>query len=242
MTSVGAGAGTPSRTRHTSVLVPPMSNDTASRKPHASATTAAARTPATGPDSSNEAGRRTASSSGTRPPADVITRTSSRERREPEEVRAADRSQRGVGHGRDHAVRTRGTPATPRGSTRRRVPSPRAPPRPRVRAPDRDRRGADRPRPRRRRRSSGTTRRTARPRHPTRRVARTPRTASARGTSGRRSVDVLVVERRPRLPRDLDHVGEASGRDERDAADLALEQRVGRHRRAVRQELGRVVR
>ena len=58
------------------MLVPPMSNDTASRKPHASATKAAACTPATGPDRSNEAGRLTASSSGTRPPADVITKTS----------------------------------------------------------------------------------------------------------------------------------------------------------------------
>ena len=57
---------------------------------------------------------------------------------------------------------------------------------------------------------------------------------------GRRSVDVLVVERRPRLARDLDDVREPAGGDEGDAAELALEQRVGRHRRPVRQQLGRV--
>ena len=74
------------------------------------------------------------------------------------------------------------------------------------------------------------------------RSVESPTHLEPRGTrdEGRRSVDVLVVERRPRLARDLDDVREAAGRHERDAADLALEQGVGRHRRPVRQELGRL--
>ena len=71
-----AGSGRPSMTRHTSVLVPPMSKVTASGKPAATAAAAPASTPAAGPDSSRAAGRSAASSSGTSPPADVITSTS----------------------------------------------------------------------------------------------------------------------------------------------------------------------
>ncbi len=74
---VPVGAGTPPCTRHTSVLVPPMSNATASPKPHARATAAAARTPPAGPERSRRAGCAAASDNGTRPPADVITSTSS---------------------------------------------------------------------------------------------------------------------------------------------------------------------
>ena len=51
-----AGSGAPPRTRHTSVLVPPMSKVTASAKPHAAATSAAAATPPAGPESSRVAG------------------------------------------------------------------------------------------------------------------------------------------------------------------------------------------
>ena len=75
----------------------------------------------------------------------------------------------------------------------------------------RDRRGAGTPRPRRRRRASGhdaVERLDSRHRCASSRP--TPRTASARGTSGDGSVDVRVVERRAGLPRDLDHVGEAA--------------------------------
>ena len=52
-----AGSGRPSRTRQTSVLVPPMSKVTASGKPAATAAAAPASTPAAGPDSSRAAGR-----------------------------------------------------------------------------------------------------------------------------------------------------------------------------------------
>ena len=52
----GAGSGTPPSTRHTSVLVPPMSNVTASGKPAAAAAAAPARTPPAGPESSSAAG------------------------------------------------------------------------------------------------------------------------------------------------------------------------------------------
>ena len=58
----GAGSGTPPRTRQTSVLVPPMSNVTASGYPQAAATAAPARTPPAGPDSNSAAGNRAASS------------------------------------------------------------------------------------------------------------------------------------------------------------------------------------
>ena len=57
------------------MLVPPMSNATASGSPHAAATAAAARTPAAGPERSSRAGCSTASASGTSPPAEVITST-----------------------------------------------------------------------------------------------------------------------------------------------------------------------
>ena len=53
--------------RHTSVLVPPMSNVTASGKPHAAATAAAARTPPAGPESSSAAGRSAAVPAGHQP-------------------------------------------------------------------------------------------------------------------------------------------------------------------------------
>ncbi len=65
------------RTRHTSVLVPPMSKVTASGKPHASAMAAAAATPPAGPDSRSDTGTSAARSMGTSPPAEVITATSS---------------------------------------------------------------------------------------------------------------------------------------------------------------------
>src|SRR2546421_3580132 len=72
-----AGSGTPPRTRHTSVLVPPMSSVITSGNPAAMAAAAPAWTPPAGPDSSSVAGLAAAWSIGTRPPADVITRTSS---------------------------------------------------------------------------------------------------------------------------------------------------------------------
>src|SRR5207245_3347618 len=69
-----AGSGTRPRTRHTSVLVPPMSKLTASAKPHAAAISAAARTPPAGPDSNNDAAG--APDTGTSPPAEVMTSAS----------------------------------------------------------------------------------------------------------------------------------------------------------------------
>ena len=72
-----AGSGAPPCTRHTSVLVPPMSKVTASGQPLATAEAAAARTPPAGPLSSSAAGIRAPSSRVARPPADVITSTSS---------------------------------------------------------------------------------------------------------------------------------------------------------------------
>ena len=51
-------------------------------------------------------------------------------------------------------------------------------------------------------------------------------------------VDERVVQRRADLARDLDHVGEAARRDERDARAAPLEERVGRDRRAVREHVG----
>ena len=86
------------------MLVPPMSKDTASRNPHASATNAAACTPATGPDRSNEAGRSTASSSGTRPPADVITRTSFANAASPGRYARQTGRSVGVGNGGDQPL------------------------------------------------------------------------------------------------------------------------------------------
>ena len=69
-----AGAGRPSSTRHTSVLVPPMSKVTASGHPLATAAAAAgqhaARRAAT---AAATTGCSAAASAGTRPPADVIT-------------------------------------------------------------------------------------------------------------------------------------------------------------------------
>ena len=72
-----AGSGTPSRTRHTSVLVPPMSKVMAPSKPAATAAADPAITPPAGPDSSNATGRSAASPVGMSPPAEVITSTSS---------------------------------------------------------------------------------------------------------------------------------------------------------------------
>ena len=72
-----AGSGTPPRTRHTSVLVPPMSNVDRVGKPHAAATAAAAAHAAGGPDSSRRGRDAAASRDRTSPPADVITSTSS---------------------------------------------------------------------------------------------------------------------------------------------------------------------
>ncbi len=45
-----------------------------------------------------------------------------------------------------------------------------------------------------------------------------------------------VVQRRSSLPGDLDHIGEALRRDERDARTSPFEQRVGRHGGAVREQ------
>ena len=81
-------------------------------------------------------------------------------------------------------------------------------------------------------RRRGPRRRTARARGRARRVGRPPRTG-ARAARAAGTVDVGVVERRARLPRDLDHVGEAARRHQGDATETAFEQRVGRHRGAV---------
>ena len=72
-----AGSGRPSTTRHTSVLVPPMSNVTASGKPAATAAAAPARTPPAGPDRRSAAGSSAASTAGSKPAAEVMTSTSS---------------------------------------------------------------------------------------------------------------------------------------------------------------------
>ena len=56
----------------------------------------------------------------------------------------------------------------------------------------------------------------------------------------RRPVDERVVQRRPHLARDLDLVDEAARRDQRDARAPPFEQRVGGHRRAVREHVDRV--
>jgi hypothetical protein len=78
-----AGSGSPPSTRQTSVLVPPMSNVTASEKPQAAATAAPARTPPAGPDSSRATGRSAAAPAGSNPPAEVITSTCSADRVRP---------------------------------------------------------------------------------------------------------------------------------------------------------------
>ena len=72
-----AGSGWPSWIRQTSVLVPPMSKVTQSGHPAETAAADAARTPPAGPDSRRATGRAAASARGTRPPAEVMTRTSS---------------------------------------------------------------------------------------------------------------------------------------------------------------------
>src|SRR5439155_1851510 len=72
-----AASGAPPVTRHTSVLVPPMSTVTASGYPAATAAADPARTPPAGPESSSATGTSAASAAGSRPAADVITSTSS---------------------------------------------------------------------------------------------------------------------------------------------------------------------
>ena len=59
------------------MLVPPMSKVMASGNPFATAAAAPARTPPAGPDSSNAAGSSAASATGSKPPAEVMTCTSS---------------------------------------------------------------------------------------------------------------------------------------------------------------------
>ena len=87
--------------RQTSVLVPPMSNDTASGNPHAAATAAAARTPPAGPAEQERGGqgRRVGDrhqSAGRRHHEHLVG-----QRREGREVVAAQRPQPGVRDGRD---------------------------------------------------------------------------------------------------------------------------------------------
>ena len=100
-----SGSGTPPWTRHTSVLVPPMSNATASPKPHATATAAAARTP----------GGRTREEQTRRMLGRVDERHETAGRRHHQHLvgerpRARPRygahtgSERGIGHRRDHAL------------------------------------------------------------------------------------------------------------------------------------------
>ena len=57
------------------------------------------------------------------------------------------------------------------------------------------------------------------------------------GHEGLGPVDPDVVERRAVLARDLDHVGKAAVGDQRDRRSPPLEQRIGRDRRAVRQQV-----
>ena len=103
--SRGRRRAAPSSTRHTSVLVPPMSKVMASGKPLAAATAAAgphARRP--GPTAAAPTGRSAASATGTSPPAEVITSTSSASVGQPREVGAAHRAQVGVDHRGDRAL------------------------------------------------------------------------------------------------------------------------------------------
>ena len=172
-------------TRHTSVLVPPMSNATASGNPQASASAAAARTPPAGPDRSSRAGCAAASSSGTSPPADVITSTSPASGARPAQVGrstpAAARRRRRRGHHplvlaelRRHLVRAHHLVARATAARRR----------PRARGSGRGRRARGTPPPRRPRPTSGTTPSNGSSSRPP--ASRRPPTSkrSSRGTSG----------------------------------------------------------
>ena len=96
--------GTPPCTRHTSVLVPPMSNETASPKPHACANAAAARTPPAGPERSRRAGCAAASDERHQPPGRRHHEHVVGERRQASEVPTTHRTQRGVRDRGDHAL------------------------------------------------------------------------------------------------------------------------------------------
>ena len=233
---VVVGAGTPSCTRHTSVLVPPMSNATASAKPHAPAIAAAARD-ATG-RARQQQPRRVGGGFGraaTNPPAEVITSTSSATGPRLPRYGAHTDAERRVGDRGDeplvlaelgrHLVRAHDlvTAAAEHAGHRAFV------------RWGRGRRAAGTPPPRRPRRRRGPRRRTARARRPWASSRPPTSNRNARGHERRRPVDVGVVERRPGLPRDLDHVGEATRGHQRDASEPAFEQRVGRHGGAVRE-------
>ena len=66
-------SGSPSSTRPTSALVPPMSIVSARSKPAARAAAAAPITPPAGPESASDAAWRAASAAARTPPPDVIT-------------------------------------------------------------------------------------------------------------------------------------------------------------------------
>ena len=219
-TRVGAGAGTPPARGTRRCWCRPCRTTTASAKPHAAATAAAARTPPAGPDSSSRAGCAAASASGTSPPADVITSTSSASAREPARGTARTPARSAA----SATVVTMRSYSRNSGDTS----CEHTTSRPRAREHRRDRafvrrieigvQQAHRDRVDRRR-CRARRRRTARARDPCASSRPATSNRSARGTSGARSIDVRVVERRPRLARDLDHVGEAAGRDQRDAAE-----------------------
>ena len=98
--------------------------------------------------------------------------------------------------------------------------------------------GTPRPRPRRPGRPGCSPGRAARSRDRAPSSRPPTSTRSVAGTSGAGPVGHRVVQRRPDLARDLDDVGEASRRHERDPSAAALEQGVGRDRGAVGEQLG----
>ena len=235
---IGAGSGTPPRIRQTSVLVPPMSNETASAIP--------ARGGHRG-RSAHTTGR-AAQQQGDRNVGRHVDRYQPAGRRHHE-----DR----VGHGRD-AQEVRPAPGPQRG-VRDGGHDPLVLPelgRDLVRAGHVEAPGPERvgdhllvrrvevgvEQAHRHRidivRYQRDARGVERLQLPTARVE-APADLEAQVTGNERlgPVDERVVERRARLARDLDHVGEAPRGDERDPATATLEQGVGRDRGAVREQL-----
>ena len=100
-----AGSGRPPRMRQTSVLVPPMSKVTQSANP-AAAAGGRRRQHAAGRarSRSRRPGRRGRSSSGTKPPAEVMTSTSPGQRSQRGQVGRARAAQVGVGDRGDGAL------------------------------------------------------------------------------------------------------------------------------------------
>ena len=205
-------AGSPSSTRHTSVLVPPMSKVDRVGEAGGGGVGRGGPHPTGGTRQQQPGrGRAAAAATGTSPPAEVITRTRVASGSSARGRRRHDRPQVGVDDGGDGALvlPELGGDLVGRRHVDGPRPGARRPPRPRGRA--RGRRAAGTPPPpsrvvghlRHRRRPAAPAPDPWRPRRPS--TSKPQRPVDER----RRPVGPLVVERRPVLAGDLDDVGEA---------------------------------